>query len=140
MTQEEVKLIATDTANELRNKLNKSEKYLWDKLKIHNKKYGTKWQCQVPIVMDQPVKRQFKTKPFYIVDFIEMEHKVIIEIDGPHHAKYVDGRADSIRDAALSKCGFTTYRIFSIDVWRKTVLKPFLDKIYNTEALSPWYA
>ena len=37
MTQEEVKLIATDTANGLRNRLNKSEKFLWDKLKVHNK-------------------------------------------------------------------------------------------------------
>ena len=139
MTEGELKIIAARVAEDLKSKMNKSEHYLWETLKKHNKKYGTKWQCQVPIVMDQPVKRQFRTKPFYIVDFIEMEHKVIIEIDGPHHAKYVDGRADSIRDAALSKCGFTTYRIFSIDVWRKAVLKPFLDKIYNTEALSPWY-
>ena len=140
MTQEEIKLVATSVADTLRRKLNKSESFLWDKLKVHNKKFGTKWQCQVPIVMNNPVRRAFRTKPFYIVDFIEMEHRVIIEIDGPHHDRTLDNRADSIRDTALSMCGFKTYRIQSIDVWRKAVLKLFLDKIYNTEALSPWYA
>jgi very-short-patch-repair endonuclease len=64
MTQEELKLVAIDAADDLRKKLNKSEQYLWDKLKVHNRKYGTKWQCQVPIIVDIPVKRAFKTKPF----------------------------------------------------------------------------
>ena len=140
MTDGELKIIAASVAEDLKSKMNKSERYLWETLKKHNKKYGTKWQCQVPVVMDLPVRRAFKTKPFYIMDFIEVEHKTIIEVDGPHHQKYVDSRADIIRDTALAKCGFTTYRIQSIDVWRKAVLKPFLDKVYNTEALSPWYA
>lgn len=140
MTEGELKIVATNIAVDLKSKMNKSELYLWETLKRHNKKYGTKWQCQVPIIIDSHVKWSFRTKPFYVVDFIEMDHKVIIEIDGPHHTKYVDGRADIIRDSALERCGFKTYRIQSIDVWRKAVLKPFLDKIYNTEALSPWYA
>jgi very-short-patch-repair endonuclease len=140
MTQQELKFYAIQQAEELRGHLNKSETYLWDKLKRHNKKYGTKWQCQVPIIIDLPVKRAFKTKPFYIADFVEMEHKVIIEVDGPHHDFCIDKRKDHTRDTALDACGFRTYRIDSLDVWRKAVLKPFLDKVYNTEALSPWYA
>jgi very-short-patch-repair endonuclease len=139
MTQVELKLHAANQADELRSRMNKSECYLWDTLKRHNKKFSTKWQCQVPIIMDIPVKRIFNTKPFYVVDFIEIEHRVIIEVDGPQHNKRKDHRNDSIRDTALQTCGFKTYRIDSIDVWRKKVLKPFLDNIYNKEALSPWY-
>ena len=105
MTEGELKIIAANVAEDLKSKMNKSERYLWETLKKHNKKYGTKWQCQVPVVMDLPVRRAFKTKPFYIMDFIEVEHKTIIEVDGPHHQKYVDSRADIIRDTALAKCG-----------------------------------
>ena len=139
MTQEELKLYAANQADELRNRMNKSACCLWDTLKRHNKKFNTKWQCQVPIIMDIPVKRTFNTKPFYVVDFIEMEHRVIIEVDGPQHNKKKDHKDDFIRDTALQTCGFKTYRIDSLNVWRKKVLKPFLDKVYNVEALSPWY-
>ena len=140
MTQQELKLYAAGQADELRHNLNKSESYLWKKLKVHNKKYDTRWQCQVPIIMDITVKRAFNTKPFYIADFVEMNHKIIVEIDGPHHDFCIDRSNDYTRDTALEACGFKTYRIKSIDVWRKAVLKPFLDNIYNKEALSPWYA
>jgi very-short-patch-repair endonuclease len=140
MTQEELKLYASNQANELKSKMTKGESYLWETLKRHNRKYGTKWQCQIPIVIDLPVKQKFKTKPFYVADFIELDHKVIIEVDGPHHNLTMDKYRDEIRDEALAACGFTTYRIQALDVWRKAVLKPFLDNIYNKEALSPWYA
>ena len=139
MTQEELKLYAANQADELRSRMNKSECYLWNILKSHNKKFYTKWQCQIPIVVDILVKQRFKTKPFYIADFIEMDHKVIIEVDGPHHSFTMDKYRDEIRDKALAICGFTTYRIQSLDVWRKAVLRPFLDNVYNMEALSPWY-
>lgn len=140
MTQEELKLYAANQAKELKDNMNKSECYLWTTLKRHNKKFGTQWQCQVPILMDIPIKKAFNTKPFYVADFVEMTHRVIIEVDGPHHSRSNYSNDDHTRDTALEMCGFKTYRIQSIDVWRKAMLKPFLDKIYNTEALSPWYA
>ena len=140
MTKEELKLFAVNRSNELRNRLSKSEHFLWDKLKVHNKRFDTQWRCQVPIFMDEPVRKAFNTKVFYIADFVEMNHRIIIEVDGSHHSldKYKD--EDTTRDTALSVCGFKTYRITTFDVWRRAVLKDFLDKIYNTEALSPWYA
>lgn len=137
MTQEELALCAITRAKELKDNMTKGEQFLWKKLLTHNKKYDTKWECQVPIVLDKEVKAQFNiNKSFLVADFMETKHKVIIEVDGPLH----NADTDHVRDTALQRCGFTTYRITSLDVWRNAVLKPFLDKIYNTEALSPWYA
>ena len=140
MMQEEIKLMAADTAKKLRDSMTKGECHLWEILKRHNKKFGTTWQCQVPIVVDMPVKKAFSTKPFYVADFIETTHRIIIEVDGDQHEWSSIKEKDNIRDTTLEMCGFKTYRITSLDVWRRNVLKEFLDKIYNMEALSPWYS
>jgi len=49
----------------------------------------------------------------YIVDFICIEHRVIIEADGSQHA---ENGMDSARDAWLKQKGFTVLRFWNADI------------------------
>jgi very-short-patch-repair endonuclease len=50
----------------------------------------------------------------YIVDFVCYEHRLIIEVDGVHHA---DSDADRTRDAYLTGLGFRVLRVWNGDVF-----------------------
>ena len=49
----------------------------------------------------------------YIVDFACPAHKIIVEVDGSHHA---DLPADEVRDATLRSFGWTVLRFWNDDV------------------------
>ncbi len=51
----------------------------------------------------------------YIVDFVCLEKKLIIELDGKHHAEKID--YDNLRTQALQKDGFTVLRFWNNDVF-----------------------
>lgn len=54
----------------------------------------------------------FRQRPVgpYIVDFISLSHKVIIEIDGGQHLTEENTGKDKIRDSYMQKIGFVVFR------------------------------
>ena len=58
-------------------------------------------------------RRQFIVDDRYIVDFICLSHRLIIEADGSQHA---DSRDDARRDGWLKAQGFTVLRFWNCDV------------------------
>lgn len=58
-------------------------------------------------------RRQYPLDP-YIVDFVCLDEKLIIEIDGGHHANQVD--YDSARSALLRAKGFRVVRFWNNEV------------------------
>lgn len=50
---------------------------------------------------------------FYFADFVCFEKKLVIELDGGHHA---GSEYDAVRDAELSARGFTVLRFWNSEV------------------------
>jgi len=88
---------ARERAKSLRQESNIAEKILWNKLRA-KKFLDYKFRRQVPIGR-------------YIVDFLCVQQKLIIEIDGDSH--YQDGAQeyDKKRDAYLLSQGFQVLRV-----------------------------
>lgn len=84
-------------ARQLRKAGNPAEKYLWSKLK-NRKFFGFKFRKQVPIGS-------------YVVDFLCVAKKIVIEIDGDSH--YMEGRQEKEqdRDAYLKQCGWNVIHV-----------------------------
>ena len=76
------------------------EKLFWDEVR-DRKLGGYKFKRQYPIGS-------------YIVDFICLERKLIIELDGPFHADKIV--YDQKRDAYLKASGFDVWRIRNEDL------------------------
>lgn len=75
-----------------------TEKIFWDE--VRNRKLGGfKFKRQYPIGS-------------YIVDFVCLEKKLIVELDGPFHSR----RKDEKRDASLRERGFEIFRIKNEDL------------------------
>jgi very-short-patch-repair endonuclease len=86
-------------AKHLHKNMTDVEKKLWEQLRAHRFE-GFKFKRQVPIGK-------------YIVDFLCLERRLIIELDGSQH----DGSArDEIRDAWLRSQGFKILRFWNIDI------------------------
>ena len=80
-----------------------AEKRLWSIMR--NKRLsGYKFKRQV--ILD-----------WYIVDFVNFEHRLIIEADGSQHA---DNRYDEKRDAYLEGQGFTVIRFWNSEALKET--------------------
>ena len=106
-----------ENAKALRSNQTDAEQRLWYRLRAHR-------------FMDLKFKRQ---KPIgrYIVDFVCMEHRLIIELDGSQHAEQV--AYDQQRDAWLRSQGYTVLRFWNNDVMQQ--LEGVLEQILLT--LSP---
>jgi very-short-patch-repair endonuclease len=63
----------------------------------------------------------------YVVDFVCMERRLIIEVDGGQHQANVEH--DQLRDQMLQSRGFLVLRFWDDDVLRRT--KDVLEKIYE---------
>jgi very-short-patch-repair endonuclease len=63
----------------------------------------TKWRRQVPIGP-------------YVVDFVCLERRVVVECDGSQHA---DSQRDAVRDAWLADQGFLVVRFWNHEVLRE---------------------
>ena len=98
-------------AKTLRTNQTAAEQRLWYHLRAH-RFMGYKFKRQKPIGR-------------YIVDFICMEHRLIIEIDGGQHAERVT--YDQRRDAWLRNQGYTVLRFWNNDVMQE--LEGVLEKI-----------
>ena len=108
-------------AKTLRTNQTTAEQRLWYHLRAH-RFMGYKFKRQKPIGR-------------YIVDFICMEHRLIIEIDGGQHAERVT--YDQRRDAWLRNQGYTVLRFWNNDVMQE--LEGVLEKIRSAlvNSLSP---
>jgi len=69
----------------------------------------------------------------YIVDFVCMERRLVIELDGGQHA--VDERHDRLRDQWLTEQGFKVLRYWNNDVLKNT--EAVLADIYLQLGISP---
>ena len=110
-------------AKSLRSNQTEAERRLWYHLRAHR-------------FMDLKFKRQ-KPVGRYIVDFICMEHHLIIELDGGQHADQTD--YDQQRDAWLRAQGYTVLRFWNNEVLQQTeaVLERIRDSVVALPALSP---
>lgn len=91
---------ASAFARELRSRSTDGERLLWSRLRAH-RLFGLKFRRQ------QPIGR-------YTVDFVCMDRRVIVELDGGQHAD--ETAYDSARDAWLREQGFIVMRFWNTDV------------------------
>lgn len=90
----------TQIAKSLRRNSTNPERKLWAFLR--NRRFeGIKFRRQHPISC-------------YIVDFISLEKKLIIEIDGGHHSKQIE--KDTEREKCLNLHGYRVIRFWNNDV------------------------
>ena len=82
-------------AAQMRSQLNPAEAALWAELNA--RKLGVVFRRQV-VVLGR-----------YIADFLAPSVKVIVEVDGGHHARRVS--ADARRDEALRRAGYRVLRL-----------------------------
>jgi len=103
-------------AKALRKEQTNTEKVLWFNIR-NSKLNGIKFKRQVPIGK-------------YIVDFLCMHKKLIIELDGSQHLD--NQEYDNIRTEYLKSNGYTVIRFFDNDVLKdtKNVLNEIL-KVYD---------
>ena len=68
-------------------------------------------------VGDAKFRRQRPVGP-YIVDFVCLEHRLVVELDGGQHAR--NGESDRRRDAWLARQGYRMLRFWNNDVLDNT--------------------
>lgn len=108
-----------ENAKALRSNQTEAEQRLWYHLRAH-RFMGLKFKRQKPIGR-------------YILDFVCLEHRLIIEVDGGQHAEQVI--EDQHRDAWLRSQGYTVLRFWNHDVTQQ--LEGVLEQIRCTLSPSP---
>ncbi len=63
-----------------------------------------------------PFRRQVPLLGRYIVDFLAVGARVVVEVDGAYHAQEARRRADSRRDSRLEKAGYRVLRVTAEEV------------------------
>ena len=91
-------------ARHLRANMTDTERLLWRHLRMRQIQ-DFKFRRQAPI-------------GHYIVDFVSLEAKLIIEVDGGHHARQV--AKDSLRTSWLNSQGFKVLRFWDMEVLKET--------------------
>ncbi len=102
----------TKFCKKLRNSQTDAEKHLW--LFLRKSDLGVKFRRQFAIGS-------------YIVDFVSLEKRVVIELDGGQHQEEKD--ADAVRDQFLATRGYSVLRFWNNDVFQNT--KSVLEQIHN---------
>jgi very-short-patch-repair endonuclease len=108
-----------NNAKTLRSNQTEAEQQLWNHLRAHR-------------FLDLKFKRQ---KPIgrYIVDFVCVERRLIVEIDGGQHAEQIE--YDQHRDTWLRGQGYTVLRFWNNEIIQQ--MEAVLEKIIVTLTLSP---
>ena len=88
-------------AKENRQNMNVAERYLWDHLRDYQHTYHFRRQH---IIGD------------YIVDFVSLEYKLVIEVDGGYHAERQQMEDDARRTENLNHLGFDVVRFTNEEV------------------------
>ncbi|MEW8394843.1 MAG: endonuclease domain-containing protein [Candidatus Thiodiazotropha sp.] len=108
-----------DFAKTLRQTMTDAERLLWKHLRAHR-------------LLDQKFRRQHPIGP-YIVDFVHLGARLIIESDGSQHN---ESNTDPQRDAWLKQQGFQILRFWNHDILNNT--ESVLTEILNSlPPLSP---
>jgi len=89
-----------ENARALRRRTTDAEKLMWSKLR-DRRLDGVKFKRQKPIAG-------------YIVDFVALDLKLVVEIDGGQHA--VRAAADTARTRVLEEAGYHVVRFWNHDV------------------------
>ena len=78
-------------------------------------------------------RRQYPLKE-YIVDFINIEHQIIIELDGEYHNDILQKERDMLRDTHLEALGYTVLRFENTIVFKhpEIILRNIKKHIINT--------
>ena len=63
----------------------------------------------------------------YVVDFVTLDGKLIIEVDGVTHSNPSEIERDEVRTKVLEACGFLVLRVSNTDVYEN--LEGFLELI-----------
>lgn len=101
-------------ASKLRLHQTDTEQLLWKR--ISNRQIGgVKFRRQEPIGK-------------YIVDFVSLEKKIIIELDGRQHNTDIGKKKDVIRTVFLTEQGYTVIRFWDNEVLKN--INGVLDQIY----------
>ena len=90
-------------AQHLRKSMTDAERKLWRRLR--GRQLGVKFRRQHP----------FES---YILDFVCLEHRLVIEVDGSQHADAAV--QDATRTAALEEAGFRVLRFWNNEVLAQT--------------------
>jgi len=53
----------------------------------------------------------------YIVDFVTLDGKLIVEVDGATHSTSAELKRDEVRTEILEACGFLVVRVSNVDVY-----------------------
>src|SRR5687768_10250229 len=93
----------TKRARELRSELTDAERHLWRFLRREN--LGCRFRRQHPIGP-------------YIADFVSVDPRVVIEVDGGQHAE--QSAYDKARDDFMRAQGFVVLRFWSTEVLLQT--------------------
>jgi very-short-patch-repair endonuclease len=104
----------TALARNLRQSMTIAERKLWSKLR--NNQLGVKFRRQVPFGN-------------YILDFLAIECKLVVEVDGSQHFSDEGEAKDKIRDKELSGHGLVVLRFSNHDVLMN--MNGVLDAIYS---------
>jgi very-short-patch-repair endonuclease len=101
-------------AKHLRSRMTESERRLWQRLRAHRLD-GEKFRRQQPIGP-------------YIVDFVHLRARLIVEADGGQHS---DSPHDKLRDDWLREQGFTVLRFWNNEIMTNLdgVLETILDAV-----------
>ena len=89
-----------NNARSLRRRMTEAEKLMWSRLRDRRLE-GVKFKRQKSIAA-------------YIVDFVALDLKLVVEIDGGQHAERASD--DAARTRVLEQCGYHVIRFWNHDV------------------------
>jgi very-short-patch-repair endonuclease len=110
-----------DNTKKLRRTMTDAERKLWYYLRAHR-------------FMRKKFKRQ-KSIARYVVNFICLEEKLIIELDGGQHSENIE--YDKVRDAWLRRQGYTVMRFWNNRLMNETESVPEQIRLALTPNPSP---
>jgi len=95
--------MANERARTLRKAMSESERKLWRELR-GRQMGGLRFRRQHPIGP-------------YVADFVCLERRLVVEVDGAHHLEPVQSRHDAQRDRWLTGEGYRVMRFTNSDVF-----------------------
>lgn len=104
-------------ARALRNHATDAESHLWCHLR-KRQLHGWKFRRQYPLGR-------------YIVDFVCIDARLVVELDGGQHAAREQSEDDALRSVRLRTLGYDVARYWNHDVLKQTtaVLEDILDRL-----------
>jgi len=92
------------------------------------------WQHMRDQALGTKILRQFIIAD-YIVDFVSLQHQLVIEVDGAYHAELEQQRYDASRTERLEHLGFRVLRFSNEEIFNNIdfVINQIKNNINNNE-------